>query len=84
MPPGFRSSFRDWAADCSDAPREVCELVLAQMNTNSIEAAYRRTDLFERRRTLMEQWAEFLTDSRASAPPASGPGFRRGRMPGLC
>ena len=41
--------------------REVCELALAHVNTNAIEAAYRRTDLFERRRTLMEQWAAFLT-----------------------
>ncbi|MCY4596001.1 MAG: hypothetical protein OXC19_14545, partial [Bryobacterales bacterium] len=45
-----RSSFRDWAAECTDAPREVCELALAHVNTNSIEAAYRRSDLFERRR----------------------------------
>ena len=60
VPHGFRSSFRDWAAECSDAPREVCELALAHVNTNSIEAAYRRTDLFERRRALMEQWARFL------------------------
>ena len=60
VPHGFRSSFRDWAAECSDAPREVCELALAHVNTNAIEAAYRRTDLFERRRALMEQWATFL------------------------
>ena len=60
MPHGFRSGFRDWAAECSDAAREVCELVLAHVNTNAIEAAYRRTDLFERRRALMEQWAAFL------------------------
>ena len=63
VPHGFRSSFRDWAAECSDAPREVCELALAHVNTNSIEAAYRRTDLFERRRALMEQWATFLAES---------------------
>ena len=60
VPHGFRSSFRDWAAECSDAPREVCELALAHVNTNRIEAAYRRTDLFDRRRALMEQWAAFL------------------------
>ncbi len=60
VPHGFRSSFRDWAAECSDAPREVCELALAHVNSNRIEAAYRRTDLFERRRALMEQWAAFL------------------------
>ena len=60
VPHGFRSSFRDWAAECTDAPREVCELALAHVNTNRIEAAYRRTDLFERRRALMEEWAAFL------------------------
>ena len=60
VPHGFRSSFRDWVAECSEAPREVCELALAHVNTNAIEAAYRRTDLFERRRALMEQWAVFL------------------------
>ena len=65
VPHGFRSSFRDWAAECTDAPREVCELALAHVNTNRIEAAYRRTDLFERRRALMEQWAAFLTPTPA-------------------
>ena len=66
VPHGFRSSFRDWAAECTDAPREVCELALAHVNTNRIEAAYRRTDLFERRRALMEQWAVFLTGAAVS------------------
>ena len=70
VPHGFRSSFRDWAAECSDAPREVCELALAHVNTNAIEAAYRRTDLFERRRALMEQWAGFLAGT-GSARAAS-------------
>ena len=50
VPHGFRSSFRDWAAECSDAPREVCELALAHVNSDRVEAADRRTDLFERRR----------------------------------
>ena len=60
VPHGFRSSFRSWCAECSDAPREVCELALAHVNSNRVEAAYMRTDLFERRRRLMEQWAEYL------------------------
>ena len=60
LPHGFRSSFRDWAAECSDAPRELCELALAHVNPDRVEAAYRRTDLFERRRELMEEWAAFL------------------------
>jgi len=67
VPHGFRSSFRDWAAECSDAPREVCELALAHVNTNAIEAAYRRTDLFERRRALMQQWAAFLAGTEGAA-----------------
>jgi len=71
VPHGFRSSFRDWAAECSDAPREVCELALAHVNTNAIEAAYRRTDLFERRRALMEQWAAFVVGS-GDAPGGNG------------
>ena len=53
VPHGFRSSFRDWAAECTDAPREVCEIAFAHVNTNRVEAAYRRTDLFDRRRRLM-------------------------------
>ena len=60
VPHGFRSSFRDWAAECSDAPREVCELALAHVNSDRVEAAYRRTDLFDRRRALMEQWSGFV------------------------
>ncbi len=60
VPHGFRSSFRDWAAECSDAPREVCELALAHVNSDRVEAAYRRSGLFERRRELMEDWSAFL------------------------
>ena len=60
VPHGFRSSFRDWAAECTDAPREVCEIALAHVNTDRVEAAYRRTDLFERRRELMRDWADYI------------------------
>ena len=73
VPHGFRSSFRDWAAECSDALREVCELALAHVNTNAIEAAYRRTDLFERRRALMESWSAFLAGPAGSSPPVGPP-----------
>ncbi|MCY4164980.1 MAG: tyrosine-type recombinase/integrase [Gammaproteobacteria bacterium] len=65
VPHGMRSSFRDWCAECSDAPREVCELALAHVNSNRVERAYRRSDLFARRRELMESWAQFLTGSGA-------------------
>ena len=60
VPHGFRSSFRDWAAECSDARREVCELALAHVNSDRVEAAYRRSDLFERRRELMADWADYV------------------------
>ena len=61
VPHGFRSSFRDWAAECTEAPREVCELALAHVNNDRVEAAYRRSDLFEKRRLLMNAWADYIT-----------------------
>ena len=66
VPHGMRSSFRDWAAECSDAPREVCELALAHVNSDRVERAYRRTDLFERRRRLMQEWADYIRPSSGS------------------
>ena len=59
-PHGFRSSFRDWAAEETDHPHEVIEAALAHVVQNRVEAAYRRTDLFERRRRLMGDWAAYL------------------------
>ena len=67
VPHGFRSSFRDWAAEETDHPREVVEAALAHRVRNQVEAAYRRTDLFERRRRLMDDWEAYLTqESRDS------------------
>ena len=63
VPHGFRSSFRDWAAEKTDAPHAVMEAALAHVVGDSTEAAYFRSDLFERRRTLMDQWAEYLAES---------------------
>jgi integrase len=60
VPHGFRSSFRDWAAEETDYPREVVEAALAHVVGNQTEAAYARSDLFERRRRLMDDWAEYL------------------------
>jgi integrase len=57
---GFRSAFRDWAAECTRFPREVCEGALAHSNKDKVEAAYLRSDLFEQRRALMGQWAIFV------------------------
>jgi integrase len=56
---GFRSTFSDWAAERTAYPREVVEMALAHTVENKVEAAYRRGDLFEKRRRLMESWAEF-------------------------
>ena len=56
---GLRSSFRDWAAERTSFPREVAEMALAHAIPNAVEAAYRRGDLFEKRRRLMDAWAEF-------------------------
>ena len=60
VPHGFRSSFRDWAAEETDHPPEVVEAALAHVVRNKVEAAYRRTDLFERRRRLMDDWAAYI------------------------
>ena len=67
VPHGFRSSFRDWAAEETDAPHAVMEAALSHVIRNQVEAAYARSDLFERRRVLMEQWTEFLGAGRKSA-----------------
>lgn len=61
VPHGFRSSFRDWPAEETNHPREVIEAALAHVVSNATEAAYRRTDLFERRRRLMADWAAYLS-----------------------
>ena len=60
VPHGFRSSFRDWAGEVSSFPGDVIEMALAHSIKNKVEAAYRRGDLFEKRRALMESWAEFI------------------------
>lgn len=56
---GFRSAFRDFAGEVSNAPHEVCEAALAHTIRNKAEAAYRRGDMFEKRRALMDQWAQW-------------------------
>lgn len=60
-PHGFRSSFRDWCAEATNAPREVAETALGHVSGGSVERAYRRTDFLEQRLTLMERWANALT-----------------------
>ena len=58
---GMRSTFRDWAAECSDVPREIAEHALAHVEGSAAELAYRRTDYLDRRRELMQDWADFAT-----------------------
>ena len=60
VPHGFRSTFRDWAAERTNYPREAAEMALAHTIENKVEAAYRRGDLFEKRRAMMSEWAAFL------------------------
>lgn len=60
---GFRSTFRDWSAEQTSFPREVCEAALAHTNKDSTEAAYFRSDLFEKRRELMDAWSNFCATS---------------------
>ena len=56
---GFRSSFRDWAAERTSFPREVAEMALAHSVGSDVEQAYRRGDLFDKRRRLMDAWADY-------------------------
>jgi integrase len=56
---GFRSTFRDWAAECTAYPREVAEMALAHTIGDKVEAAYRRGDLFTKRTRMMQEWANF-------------------------
>jgi Phage integrase family. len=60
---GFRSTFRDWAAEQTAYPNEVVEMALAHAVGNKVEAAYRRGDLFEKRRRLMDAWAAYCERS---------------------
>lgn len=63
-PHGFRSSFRDWAGDCTGYPRELIEEALAHQVGNAVERAYRRSDALEKRRGLMEAWGAYCTGQR--------------------
>jgi len=62
---GFRSSFRDWAAERTGFPAEVAEMALAHTVSDKVEAAYRRGDLFQKRRQLSEAWAKFCATGPA-------------------
>ena len=64
---GFRSGFRDWAAECTGYAHEVAEMALAHTIENKVERAYRRGDLFDKRRRLMADWATYCATSQGAA-----------------
>lgn len=66
---GFRSAFRDWAAERTNMPRAVCEAALAHVIKDRTEAAYFRSDLFDLRRSLMDRWADLVTTAPAKVLP---------------
>ena len=59
---GFRSTFRDWASEVANAPREVAEMSLAHTVGSNVERAYARSDLLDKRRALMERWSQYVAD----------------------
>lgn len=61
---GFRSTFRDWAGECTNYPRQICELALAHDERGQTESAYSRSNFLEKRRALMTDWANYLTSSK--------------------
>ena len=63
---GFRSTFRDWCGESTNHPREVAEAALAHALSDKVEAAYRRGDLIEKRRRLMEDWGKFCDRTTVS------------------
>jgi integrase len=65
---GFRSTFRDWAAEQTDVAGDVVEAALAHAVQNKVEAAYRRTNYLEKRRSLMAEWAAFVAGDTPSTP----------------
>jgi integrase len=67
VPHGFRSAFRDWAAERTSYPAELAEMALAHTISNKVEAAYRRGDLFEKRRALMDDWGRFAGSAKMSS-----------------
>lgn len=69
VPHGFRSSFRVWASEKTNYPHQVCEFALAHVISDKAEAAYQRSDLFDKRRGLMESWSQYLAQERAKVIP---------------
>lgn len=79
VPHGFRSTFRDWCSERTNYSREVAEMALAHTIGNAVEAAYRRGDLFEKRRLMMADWAQFCAQPEGKAAVIP---IKRTRKPG--
>jgi integrase len=71
---GFRSTFRDWCSERTNYPRDVAEMALAHAIGDKVEAAYRRGDLFEKRRLMMRDWGKFIgkVQTPATVTPIKG------------
>lgn len=69
---GFRSAFRDWTVECTNHPSEVAEMALAHTVGSKVERAYLRSDMFDRRRQLMADWAAYCEPQKVSQEPADG------------
>jgi len=78
VPHGFRSTFKDWAVECTNYPSEMSEMALAHVVADKVEAAYRRGDMLERRRQMMDDWARFCQQewSTGTVVPISSAGAR--------
>lgn len=70
VPHGMRSSFADWAAECTDYPDDAIEVSLSHTVGTAVKRAYRRTDFFDIRRKLMQDWADFLKSTMGPVIPA--------------
>ena len=82
---GLRTSFRTWVQDTEAASYEVAETALAHVIGNKVERAYARSDLLERRRTLMQQWADYVTQKEEAVAklPEANVTFVSRRFPGV-
>lgn len=69
---GFRSTFRDWVADCTEYPDSLADMALAHVVADKTDAAYRRGDMLERRRRMMEEWARYCNGETAAVIPFTG------------
>jgi integrase len=72
VPHGFRSTFRDWVSERTSFSREVAEMALAHVVDDKTEAAYRRGDLFDKRRRMMSAWADYLAATKATVVKLRG------------